>query len=70
MTQCDRMVQYMNEFGKITTYEAVSELGINSPRKCISELIKCGFPVIKKTVKAVNRYGDKVTFKEYSLGEM
>jgi len=70
MTQCDRMVQYMTEYGKITTQEAVSELGINSPRKCISDLIKGGVPVIKRTIKSVNRYGDKVSYKEYSLGEM
>jgi hypothetical protein len=68
--QIARMLMYMDENGSITTREAMLELGIASPTKRISEMVRMGIPITKKTVAGVNRYGEIVHFMQYSRGEV
>ena len=68
MTQCERIIQYMDDFGSITAAEAVSDLGIFRLSARIHELSEAGYKISKDIVRTKNRYGDPVHFARYSLG--
>jgi hypothetical protein len=59
----------MRANGSITSLEALEKLGIMSFPKRICELERMGYIVKKKTETVVNRWGNKVTVKRYSLVE-
>lgn len=66
-TQCQRIIQYLQDFGEITFFEAYRELGITQLGARIFELKKQGY-VFKTTFKAdKNRYGKPIKYKIYTL---
>lgn len=67
MTQCERVMNYIQEFGSITTLEAFNDLGITRLASRISDLSSEGieFERVRETRK--NRYGEKVSYIRYSL---
>lgn len=67
MTQHDRILKYMNDFGSITPMEAFRDLGITKLATRISELQKDGYKFNKETVRSLNRYGGRTHFMKYSL---
>ena len=66
-TQCERIVQYMNDFGCITQLDALSDLGVMRLASRISNLRKSGVPIKKEMVSAKNRYGETVHFDRYQI---
>lgn len=66
MTQKERIVQYLDDFGSITTMEAFSDLGITRLASRIHELVRNGLPIKKEMVTSKNRYGEEVHFTRYS----
>lgn len=68
-TQCERIVKYMQDFGTITTAEAMLELGVYRLASRINDLKKQGRKIEKTTVEAKNRYGETVRFAQYRLSE-
>lgn len=67
MTQKELIIQYMNDFGSITTIEAFSDLGITKLTTRISELRRDGYVIASKRIDKKNRYGKKVKFNRYWL---
>ena len=67
MTQKERVLNYMKDFGDITPFQAFTDLGCTKLATRISELIQDGVKVKKEWVDSKNRYGDKVRFMKYSL---
>jgi len=67
MTQCDRILQHMKDFGSITALEAMREYGIMRLASRINDLKKAGIEVKREMVTAKNRYGESVAFARYSL---
>lgn len=68
-TQHDRVLQYMKDFGSITTFDAYRDLGITKLTTRVSELRANGVR-IKGTPEVVeNRYGDKCHIHRYTLEE-
>lgn len=67
ITQCERIVRYMNEFGCITPLDALSDLGVMRLASRISDLRKAGVPIKKEMVSAKNRYGETVHFARYQI---
>lgn len=67
--QCERLLAHLKEHKSITTAEAVTELGINSLSRRICDLRSRGFAIRKERASALNRYGERVYFKRYSLEE-
>lgn len=65
MTQKDRVLKYIDDFGSITVAEALMEIGVGSLTKCISNIRKDGIPIITKTVFHKNRYGQPTHHAEY-----
>ena len=67
VTQRDRVLQYIKEFGSITSWQAYAELGCTQLATRISELKERGYEFTKKRISTQNRYGDKTHYDEYRL---
>ena len=67
VTQRDRVLQYIKDFGSITSWEAYSELGITQLGARIFELKDRGYNFEKERVNTKNRYGDHTHFDRYKL---
>ena len=67
MTQSERILKYINDFGSITPMQAFGDLGITKLATRISEMRKDGVRIHKEPVKARNRYGEEVRYMSYSL---
>ena len=64
-----RVVQYCRDFGSITAWEAVKELGVMRLSAVIYNLKEKGYKITDCYVEATNRYGDNVHFKRYYIDE-
>ena len=65
MTQCQRIKQWLDDFGSITPLEAMHELGIMRLAARISDLEKDGVEIHHEMVKDKNRYGESVHYMRY-----
>lgn len=65
-TQCERVLKYIEDFGSITSLQAVS-LGCMRLASRIHDLKRMGYPIRKRLVKAENRYGEPVYYAEYYI---
>lgn len=68
MTQKERILKYINEFGYITSWQAYQDLGIMQLGARIDQLQKEGYKFQTEWEHKKNRYGENVSFKRYSLG--
>ena len=69
MTQQQRILQYMRDFGSISPMEAFRDLGITKLATRISEITRGGQAVAKQMETSRNRYGDTVRYMRYRLAE-
>lgn len=69
VNQCVRIINYMRDFGSITSAEAMQELGVYRLASRICDLKKAGFKIDSSIKSAKNRYGETVHFKAYSLSD-
>ena len=67
MSQKDRILQYLERCGTITTLESVMELGITDPQHYIMELRNEGYNITDKWINGTNRLGRKIRYKRYRL---
>ena len=67
MTQGQRIIRYIEDYGSITPYEAFRDLGITKLATRISELISSGMEFNKVIEIGVNRYGEQIRYMRYSL---
>lgn len=67
MTQRDRIEKYINDFGSITTLEAIKDLGIMRLSARISEMRTDGIPVISTFEYGKNRYGEPTKWVRYTI---
>ena len=68
MTQNEMILNYLNEFGSITTYESYAELFITRLSARIWDLKhKYGCEFDEEWVTKKNRYGKTCSFKKYIL---
>lgn len=66
-TQCDRLLSYMRNNGKVTQIEALSELGIMRLSSRICDLKKQGWFIKSKLIAVKNRYEETCYVKAYWL---
>lgn len=66
-TQCERILQYIEENGSITSYDAIREFGCTRLASRICDLKRVGYEFEKTTEISKNRYGDPVHYTRYSL---
>lgn len=68
-TQCERIIEYIKQFGSITQLEALQDLGVMRLASRISELKSQGFDIQDKQVAVKNRFGEKCSIRRYFLGD-
>ena len=66
-TQHDRILDYMEEFGSITTLDAFNDLGITKLTTRISEMRAMGISIEGSREAVKNRYGETCHINRYSL---
>lgn len=64
----ERVLNYMKEFGSITTFNAFTDLGCTRLSEYIRQ-IRRDYDVKDEWVTSLNRYGEKVQYKKYWLEE-
>jgi hypothetical protein len=64
MTQCQRVLQFMDDYGSITTMQAL-EIGITRLASRIHDLRKSGVEIKSETIYGINRYGDMIHYSLY-----
>lgn len=67
MTQKERILQYMKDFGSITQAQAFYDLGVFRLASRICDLRKDKWNIKSVRKSGKNRYGETVYFTEYSL---
>lgn len=69
MTQCERILKYMRDFGSINPMQAMKDLGVMRLAARVADLKNAGYKISRRTVTGRNRYGNPVSFAEYRLEE-
>lgn len=69
MTQNQRVIEYLKQFGSITQLEALRDLGIMRLASRISDLKRQGYIISAERGKGKNRYGEPTSFAVYKLVE-
>ena len=69
MTQAEKIVKYMQEYGGITQLDALREFSCMRLASRINDLKRMGYPIRKRSAKAINRFGETVYFAEYYFPE-
>lgn len=67
MTQKERILKYINEFGYITSWQAYQDLGITQLGARIKELKEKGYKFSKERMYDKNRFGEPIHFDKYFL---
>lgn len=66
-TQCTRIIDYMKQFGSITQYQALADLGVMRLASRISELRKQGYNIKGEMIEVKNRFDEVCNVKRYSF---
>ena len=69
ITQCDRILRHLKDYGSITSLEAVNEYGIMRLASRINDLRADGIAIVSETNTGKNRYGETTHFAVYRLAE-
>lgn len=65
MTQCQRILKYMDDFGTISTMQAFSDLGVTRLASRIHDLKQMGYEIESETRYSKNRYGENTHYSVY-----
>ena len=68
-TQKQQILDYMVQFGSITTMEAFADLGITKLTTRISELRRDGYDILGERIPAKNRLGKKTFYNRYTINK-
>ena len=67
MTQTEKIVEYINRYGSITTMEAFTELDITRLSSRVFDLRQQGVPVVGTVETRTNKLGEKKHYKRYTI---
>lgn len=67
MTQCEKIMSYMQEYGSITQLDALREFGCFRLASRVNDLRRNGIKIKTEMVRAKNRYGEPISFARYTL---
>lgn len=62
-----RVLDYIDEFGGITSLDAFKDLGITRLSAVVFDLRKLGYNICSETLTAKNRYGEEAHFAKYYI---
>lgn len=66
-TDLERLLELFQKKPTLTVRQISAWLKLNSPRKCISELRRKGYPIKDRWMHEVDAYGTPRKYKEYWL---
>lgn len=69
MSQCERIVEYMQQNGSITQLDALREFGCMRLASRISDLKRQGVAVKREMETSKNRYGEPISYARYFICE-
>lgn len=69
MTQSERIIRHLRDYGSISSMEAVQEYGIMRLASRISDLKKAGIPIRREMIVGKNRYGESTSYARYSVDQ-
>ncbi len=67
MNQVEQIIQYLKDFGSITTFESFTELGVTRLGSRIFDIRQLGYELEEEWLTKKNRYGKPVSYKKYML---
>lgn len=70
MKQTERILKYINDFGSITSLQAMQDLGVMRLASRITDLKQAGYEIDSEFVHSKNRYGEPMKYKRYYLKEV
>ena len=70
ITQKDRILEYIRNFGSISSFEAYADLGITQLGARIDQLKKEGYEFRTEWESNINRFGEKTDYKRYYLADI
>lgn len=65
MTQCERILRHLDDYGSITQGEAMQEYGIYRLASRINDLRRNGCLIVTEMVSGRNRYGETTHYARY-----
>ena len=68
-TARDRVLDHLEKYKTITSWEAIQNYGITRLSEYIRQLRRDGYVIASNWTKNINRYGDKVRYVIYELKE-
>jgi hypothetical protein len=69
ITQCERILRHLKDYGSITSLEAVNEYGIMRLASRINDLRAQGIAIVSEVVAGKNRYGETTHYSVYRLAD-
>lgn len=69
MTQNERILRHLRDYGSITQREATEEYGCQRLAARIGELRRAGYQIDRRMESSKNRYGERVSYARYTLKE-
>jgi hypothetical protein len=69
ITQNDRILRHLKDFGSITSLEAITEYGILRLASRINDLKRMGYPIVSETKTGKNRYDETTHYSVYKLAD-
>lgn len=69
MTQKERILNHLEKYGSITSWEAIREYGITRLSQYIYLLRNENHLIVDEIENSINRFGEKVHYKKYILKE-
>ena len=69
MTQVDRILRHLRDYGSITPVDALKEYGCMRLGARIYDLKRQGHDIRTERETALNRYGERTSFARYRMGE-
>lgn len=67
LTHKDKALRYLQDYGSITSCEAIEQYGNTRLSAKIYNLKADGYKIEGEMVKDTNRYGESVSYKRYEL---
>lgn len=67
MTQCERILDYIDRHGSISQTEAKDELGIMRLASRVHDLKRMGYPIIREMEHGKNRFGERTVYARYRI---
>ena len=70
ISQKQRIINYIRQFGSISSWEAYKDLGVTQLVTRIKELKEQGYEFRTEWENSTNRFGERTDYKRYYLVDM